>query len=674
MQIKSIRLKNFKRFGEDGLEIKFPPGLAVMRAPNESGKSTIVSAVAAGLFLNPKTAKIKTFQSWQSDKLPEIAIGFEEKGEICELTKNFNTKEASLFVIASGSKQFGPRESAITNFEQINKKIQEIFGFADPDIFESVFSVGQDAFYRLDEHKSTLQESLENLVTGGRRTVSDVASSLEKEITAITRQGLKNPGHLQRLKGEISRIEETLSDFDAKYHKMNTLTETLGVKTKEHNEAQKNLAVKKQLLKISKDILDGKKDLDRVDDNLVKLEDAHNDLAKLEKEMVRFESFVGIDIDKLRETAKDLARKVSFKKWSEESATSRFIRLNYNFLKYGLTALAVISLVAAYFNVYFLILSAVFAAFFGTLAFLNSKASATYQMRQSSRDLDAILKKFGAKTPEDLFQKISEYGALALEEAKINHFFSRLGGEKALFKQKEERKNILRFIDTAQIKAEEFKIDPLEDENDLKKLAREIDVLERDEEELKEEIAKIRGELNGMNFSGEDKIRLEELGESLTSQMDYWQKKMKISETARDMMIAAREKTLAGVKDKLSEYVSGSLALISGGRYDKVIIGEDLNFRVYSAEKGGEIVPEENLSRGAIDQFYLVVRFAFARILARGGKSFMLLDDPFHNFDGARKAYAKRLLQDLSADFQIIFFTHSDEYDGWGEKVELKTP
>lgn len=666
MQIKSIRLKNFKRFGEDGLEINFPSGLAVVKAANESGKSTIVSAVTTGLFLNPKTAKIKAFQSWQSDKLPEIAIGFEEKGEIYELAKNFNTKEAILT-------NYGSSTSIEGNFEQINKKIQEIFGFADPDIFESVFSIGQDAFYRLDEHKSTLQESLENLVTGGRRTVSDVASSLEKEITAITRQGLKNPGHLQRLKGELSRIEETLSDFDAKYQKMNTLTETLSVKTKEHNEAQKNLVVKKQILKISKDILDGKKDLDRVDDNLVKLEDAHSDLAKLEKEMVCFESFVGIDIDKLRETAKDLARKVSFKKWSEESATSRFIRLNYNFLKYGLTALAVISLVAAYFNVYFLILSAAFTAFFGALAFLNSKASATYQMRQSSRDLDAILKKFGTKTPEDLFQKISEYGALALEEAKINHFFSRLGGEKALFKQKEERKNILRFLDTARIKAEEFRIDPSEDENDLKKLAREIDVLERDEEELKEEIAKIRGELIGMNFSGEDKIRLEELGESLANQLDYWQKKMKISETARDMMIAAREKTLAGIKDKLSEYVSGSLALISGGKYDKVIIGEDLNFRVYSAEKGGEIVPEENLSRGAIDQFYLVVRFAFARILARGGKSFMLLDDPFHNFDGARKAYAKRLLQDLSADFQIILFTHSDEYDGWGEKVELKS-
>lgn len=664
MFIKSIKLKNFKKFsGDEGSEIKFPADLTVVRAANESGKSTIVSAVTAGLFLNPKTAKIKLFQSWQSDRLPEIAVTFEEKGETYELAKNFNLKEASLENLDTKEK--------ITNFEQIQKMIKEIFGFAESDVFESVFSVNQDAFYRLSEHKSTLQESLENLVTGGGRTVSDAVISLDKEMTAITRQGLKNPGHLQRTKGELMRIDEFFADFNAKSAKFRDLTENLSVKASDLEKIEHKYEAQKQKLQLSMETVNFKKELNLIDENLEKLEEASMDIGRIREQMKNFKEFKEINIEKLKETVKELARKVNFKRWSEESVLSGFVRMNYNFLKYFFGGLAVISLATSFFYAFSMVLFAVFAVLLIMLAVLNKKISASYQLMQSARDLDTILKKFNTKTLESLYQKINEFGTLALEEAKINHFFSRLGGEKAFSKQKDDRKSILRSLDTIHLRAEEKRINIEENEQELKRIKRETDVLEKNREDLKGDIAKIQGELKGMNFAGDDEIRMEEMRESFGEQLDYWQKKLKILEAAKELLLAARAKTLSGIKDKLSDYISQFLILISGGKYKKISFDDDLVFKVYSGEKGSDIVPEDDLSRGAIDQFYLVVRFAFAKILARGGKSFMILDDPFHNFDAERKSYAKKLLQDLSADFQIILFTHSDEYDGWGQMTRL---
>ncbi len=212
----------------------------------------------------------------------------------------------------------------------------------------------------------------------------------------------------------------------------------------------------------------------------------------------------------------------------------------------------------------------------------------------------------------------------------------------------------------------------MDDESELKKLSREVDILERNRDELKDAVAKIQGELKGLSFSEEDKIRMEEVEASFVEELNHWQKKIKILETTRDLLSDAREKTLIGVKDRLIDYVSGFLDKISGGKYKKISIDQNFSFKVFSDEKGSEIIPEDDLSRGAIDQFYLALRFAFAKVLAKNKKSFMVLDDPFHNFDEDRKLRTKKLLQDLSVEFQVILFSHSKEYEDWGSVVNLR--
>lgn len=666
MHLKTLRLKNFKKFASDeGFEIKFPADLTVVVAPNESGKSTIVSAITACLFLNPKTAKAKIFQSWQSAKLPEVTIVFEENNETFELMKNFEIKEAVLLNLNTGEK--------ITNFEQIQKIIADIFGFGDEEIFNRVFSIDQNAFYGLDNNETTLQESLENLVAGaGSKTVSEIISSLEKELTSITRQGLKNPGHLQRLNGEISRIDEVLSDFDTKLSRFENLTSELSLKLSQLEKIDKDFNFKKQQAQFSKEFGILNKDLNRVDGNLEKLEKTHDDLVAVNEKLRDFKEFGSVDIDKLKDRVKDLMGKVRFKRWSEESILSKFVRKNYQLLKYILIISVAIFLGLSMVNLVFIFLSLISLAVALAITFLNYRISKTYQLRMASKDLETILNKFNAKSEEALYQRINEVSALFWEKSKLEHTFATFGGENAFMKQKDERKKTLRLFDALKLRAEELGVDIVEDEAELKKLSREVDVVARNRDELKDAVAKIQGELKGLSFSGEDKIRMEEIEASFIEELNHWQKKMKILETTRDLLSEAREKTLVGVKDRLIDYVSGFLDRISGGKYKKISIDQNFSFKVFSDEKGSEIVPEDDLSRGSIDQFYLALRFAFVKVLAKNKKSFMVLDDPFHNFDEDRKLRTKKLLQDLSEEFQVILFSHSKEYDDWGSVVNLK--
>lgn len=665
MHIKSIRLKNFKKFSqEEGFEVKFPSDFSVVRAPNESGKSTIVSAITAGLFLNPKTAKAKSFQSWQSEKLPEITVVFEERGETFELVKNFEMKDTSLTNLDTKEK--------ITNFEQIQKKINEIFGFSNEDIFRGIFSVDQNAFYKLDEHEVTLQESLENLVTGaGQRTASEIVASFEKEISAITKQSLKNPGHLQRIKGELSRIDQVLADFDSRAERFNNLTQELSVKSVQLGIIDKDFYGKRQQIQFSKESIILNKDLERIEGNLEKLEKTRKDLDAVNDKLRNFEEFKDIDVDKLKDRIKDLNNKVNFKKRSEESAISKFVRGNYSLLKYIFGGLILASLGLSMWNLSLIISAPIFAVLFGIVAYFHNKISNTYQLILASKDLEAILKKFNARDEETLYARINEVRGLFWEKSKLDHTFTTFGGDGAFTKQKDERKRIMRSSDALKSRAEDYNVEILEDEQILKKLTKDADVMERNRDELKDAVAKIQGELKGLNFSEEEKIKMEEMKASFSEQLDYWQKKLKILETAKELLVEAREKTLIGLKDKLSDYVSGFLSVISGGKYKKIIIDQNFAFKVFSDEKGSEIVPEDDLSRGTIDQFYLMVRFAFAKILSKNKRSFMVLDDPFHNFDADRKMRAKKLLQDLTEEFQVILFTHSKEYDDWGEVAEI---
>ena len=112
---------------------------------------------------------------------------------------------------------------------------------------------------------------------------------------------------------------------------------------------------------------------------------------------------------------------------------------------------------------------------------------------------------------------------------------------------------------------------------------------------------------------------IEEEFERKQQQKENITHKLATLEMLKGALEEAQAKTIAVSRGAIEEYMRKYLPVITDGRYDNVTVKDDLSFEVWSGEKKGLIVPEEHLSKGTIDQFYLIARFAVLNLLNKGG-------------------------------------------------------
>jgi len=110
-------------------------------------------------------------------------------------------------------------------------------------------------------------------------------------------------------------------------------------------------------------------------------------------------------------------------------------------------------------------------------------------------------------------------------------------------------------------------------------------------------------------------------------------------------------------------------------RYEKLITGEDAE-KKYHMDVDGKVASMEAglqrdtelLSVGYQDLIGVALRFALADAMYPEEKPFLILDDPFVNFDSQKLARAKQLLDEVAERYQIIYFT-CHESRGLNENV-----
>ena len=81
----------------------------------------------------------------------------------------------------------------------------------------------------------------------------------------------------------------------------------------------------------------------------------------------------------------------------------------------------------------------------------------------------------------------------------------------------------------------------------------------------------------------------------------------------------------------------------------------------------------EFFSGGCVDQMYLAVRLALTEMIFKDKSTFMLLDQPFIQYDESRKKNAQALLESLPKKRQIILFENSVESFSWNKNIEILT-
>ena len=151
-------------------------------------------------------------------------------------------------------------------------------------------------------------------------------------------------------------------------------------------------------------------------------------------------------------------------------------------------------------------------------------------------------------------------------------------------------------------------------------------------------------------FAGDELAGLLEKKESLTNTLNLINIVIESLEAAKDNM--HRSFTPA-----LSSKASGYFSNLTGGKYTKLLSDEGFNITV------NDTVPRKSelFSGGTIDQMYFSLRLAITDMLFKDGKVFLILDQPFIQYDSERKERAMKLLENLSTKRQILLFSDAED-------------
>ena len=134
----------------------------------------------------------------------------------------------------------------------------------------------------------------------------------------------------------------------------------------------------------------------------------------------------------------------------------------------------------------------------------------------------------------------------------------------------------------------------------------------------------------------------------------------KLEDTYTALAIAQQTLTEASLElqrrfaPKISKRAQELMAAFTGGRYDRLTLGEDLGLR---AGAGAEDTLHDALWRsdGTVDQLYLSLRLAVAEVLTPEAP--LILDDALVRFDDARLKAALDVLKAEAKTKQVILFT-----------------
>ena len=102
------------------------------------------------------------------------------------------------------------------------------------------------------------------------------------------------------------------------------------------------------------------------------------------------------------------------------------------------------------------------------------------------------------------------------------------------------------------------------------------------------------------------------------------------------------------------EDASRIFSRLTRGQYTKIHLSDT---QAQVQQENGQWMEAFYLSKGALDQLYIAIRFAFIFQLAKKMKIPVLIDDGFVNFDRERLSIMIELMEELSRVTQVFYFT-----------------
>lgn len=708
--VTSVQIPAFGRF--QGAEFAFRPGMNLVYGRNEAGKTTLLSAIGGVIFGFRRDKE--RFVPWDGGERCEARVAFAYDGREMTISRDFLTDRVQA-VEREGEKILWRFEGKVSpagrssEREEYLRKIEEIWGFAEGDIFRNSVHMGQRDLKI--EGEGGLATRIKQLLTGFAEMDYDaVAESLEKELFELTRRpgGRSKDRELEEVRARIAQLGE------------------------EWKEASKALGgirkIETEVAELRAFIDSGRADLEKGGKYLQRVRQYHEAASRdvaLRKEFDRLQgerekvepllarkAAVEAELAPLSELA---ALPDGFTRTVEAwlNAGQKLERFEKELAELGAAPTSAGRRVSPILVTAALLLWLAAAAAWQFLPGVSIPLAAVALAVSIAAGVAAV--RSAQVKGAEASRRQGRIDGLVAEASRLREEAARHGAEIAARLGSVDRAGATEVLDDLE-RVEEIREELAQVESALRVLlpleelkaegaglARELAVVREAMEAAsgkgfpvmtheefaaaEEKMRRLEGEvkekeracllkeqeLGVLRKGGLDLEAIEEEGEELRAREARLVHRTGALRLAVELLRETLDEYRATYLARFGSEINGKLYNLTAGRYRETALDDGF---ALSIGADGVLRPVEAYSCGVQDQAYLASRLALGGILSRGRKLPFLLDDPLVNCDDERRGAALAALNLVAADHQVILFVHDERYlklrgaDGW-HKIRL---
>ncbi len=196
--------------------------------------------------------------------------------------------------------------------------------------------------------------------------------------------------------------------------------------------------------------------------------------------------------------------------------------------------------------------------------------------------------------------------------------------------------------------------------------------LNEEKTKLLENIEDIHREIEDIEGNTGSLAEIEEEISFYEDKTAFFKNKVKIAEIAAEKISKISDSIKGDFMPLLRNSISDNFSYLTGDRYKRVDIDENMNITVMSEEEGDRKIELENLSGGTLDQLYLSLRLALSNILSGNQNIPLILDDSFIQYDSKRLGKSLEMLSRESERRQVILFTCQEREAELAKSMNIK--
>ena len=625
MKLIKCHIENFGKL--ENFDYKFTDGLNTIKQENGFGKTTFASFIKAmfyGLEAKRNTKALidrKKYEPWQGGSFGGN-IEFEIDGKKYKVERFFGKKEADdtfkIYDLSTNLETNDFSENLGEEIFKLNKEAYERSTFISGQNMETSMNDSINAkLGNILENENDINSSekaiktLDDAIkfykkTGGRGEINEAIlkkSKLEQKLEN-SKTDAKN---LQERKNSLDVLKRQISEkltSQKKYQK--------DIIEINEEEAKKSKSDQYTLLK------------SQLDESQKKLKDF------LEKgtDDLELTNKIEFNKNKLENTKKQIERNKNKLKFNKKICIANLIIsiiiaiitiiLYFKNLKLIGIILAVICLISA---ISFIILSAVVAK---TKGKLDAKNQEKENLDNMLNTLNAIYEKQKKEREEESDKLKQEY------DIKLRNLeaFEKLNNIQELISYAPKTTN----LNKAEI------------EQNLNSLNKEINKLNDEKNYIQNQIELLEVSVDTFEIENE-------LNET-TDKIEEMKHNLDILEKTKDYLSMAKEQFSSHYLKGMQESFVKNIEFLNGKKID---INLDVNLNAEINEKGTN-KKIDFFSTGYQDIIYICMRLSLIESLFEKEKPFIILDDPFVNLDEDKIQHAKELINNISKQYQIIYF------------------